>query len=95
MCGVSATIASNESSVQCPVQVLRMNVAAHTAPHHRGEEPPCRQPDTAEMKLEGDRTDTGCRTYSATTKKSCLLIHYVFEIWMKTFTIFIDKTLLQ
>ena len=34
---------------------------------------------------------TGCPTYSATTKKSCQFIHYVFEIWIKTFTIFINK----
>ena len=34
MCGVYASIAPNVSSVQCPVQVLRMNVAReqHTLP---------------------------------------------------------------
>ena len=65
--------------------------AAHTAPNHRGEARYSRQPDTAEMKLKGDMTDTGWRTYFATTKKSCQFIHYIFEIWIKTFTIFINK----
>ena len=49
MCPVSSAGVENECG----------QGAAHTAPNQRGEELPCCQPDTAEMKLEGDRTDTG------------------------------------
>ena len=77
MCQVSSCLVSS-AGVESECDSTRR-------PHHQGEEPPCRQPDTAEMKLEGDMTDTGCQTYSATTKKSCSFIYFVFEIWIKTF----------
>ena len=79
------------SSVQCRWWEWMWPGSSTHRPHLRGEEPPCHQPNTVEMELKGDMTDTGWRTYFATTKKSCQFIHYVFEIWIKTFTIFINK----
>ena len=49
MCGVYASIAPNVSSVQCPVQVMRMNVAReqHTLPPITEE-----RPDTAVSQIK-------------------------------------------